>query len=86
MACPDEALPAIPLSILSDRGSQASKDTISSQHRLTENECKFPEFHSNVFDLDLECDVALDVELGPGKPMLPPCIRPEPLLTLCSIG
>ncbi|KAL5351498.1 hypothetical protein ACLOAV_003357 [Pseudogymnoascus australis] len=57
VACPDAILPAIPSSVLSDRGSQDSKTTISSQRRLTENECKFPESHSNVFDLDLEYDV-----------------------------
>ncbi|OBT61618.1 hypothetical protein VE03_08842 [Pseudogymnoascus sp. 23342-1-I1] len=60
VACPDATLPAIPSSVLSDRGSQDSENTISSQQRLTENECKFPESHSNVFDFDLECDVALE--------------------------
>ncbi|KFY81745.1 hypothetical protein V500_11126 [Pseudogymnoascus sp. VKM F-4518 (FW-2643)] len=59
VACPDEALPVIPSSVLSDRGSQVSRNTISSQHRLTENECKFPESHMNAFDVDLEYDVAL---------------------------
>ncbi|ELR09481.1 hypothetical protein VC83_00603 [Pseudogymnoascus destructans] len=59
VACPDEALPTIPSSVLSDRGSQVSKNTTSSHHTLTENECKFTESHSNVFDLDIECDVAL---------------------------
>ncbi|KFY22236.1 hypothetical protein V493_06740 [Pseudogymnoascus sp. VKM F-4281 (FW-2241)] len=57
VTCPDEALPAIPSSALSDRGSQVSKDTTSSEHRLTENECKFPESHINFFKLDLEYDV-----------------------------
>ncbi|KFY29713.1 hypothetical protein V494_08521 [Pseudogymnoascus sp. VKM F-4513 (FW-928)] len=60
VACPDDALPTLPASALWDRGSQVSKNTISSQHRLTENECKFPEFHGNVFELDIECDVALE--------------------------
>ncbi|KFZ07149.1 hypothetical protein V501_06720 [Pseudogymnoascus sp. VKM F-4519 (FW-2642)] len=64
VACPDEALPTIPSSVLSDRGSQVSKNTSSSHHRLTENECKFPESHNNVFDLDIECDVAHGSESG----------------------